>query len=27
MILYYQQAIKKHGGKGAFYVLLRRNKG
>ncbi len=26
MILYYQQATKKHGGKGAFYVLLRRNK-
>ncbi|MCM1000895.1 MAG: Smr/MutS family protein [Wolbachia endosymbiont of Melophagus ovinus] len=27
MILYYQQATKKHGGKGAFYVLLRRNRG
>ncbi|QKX01614.1 DNA mismatch repair protein MutS [Wolbachia endosymbiont of Cruorifilaria tuberocauda] len=26
VVLYYQQAIKKHGGKGAFYVLLRRNK-
>ncbi|QOD38705.1 Smr/MutS family protein [Candidatus Wolbachia massiliensis] len=26
MILYCQQATKKHGGKGAFYVLLRRNK-
>ncbi|MDM8335117.1 Smr/MutS family protein [Wolbachia pipientis] len=27
MILYHQQATKKHGYKGAFYVLLRRNKG
>ncbi|QKX02185.1 Smr/MutS family protein [Wolbachia endosymbiont of Dirofilaria (Dirofilaria) immitis] len=26
IVLYYQQAIKKHGGRGAFYVLLRRNK-
>jgi len=26
MVLYFQQATKKHGGKGAFYVLLRRNK-
>ncbi|MDD9331631.1 MAG: Smr/MutS family protein [Wolbachia sp.] len=26
MILYHQQATKEHGGKGAFYILLRRNK-
>ena len=26
MILYWQQAKEKHGGKGAFYVLLRRKK-
>ncbi|CCF78492.1 SmrmutS family protein [Wolbachia endosymbiont of Onchocerca ochengi] len=26
MVLYCQQATKKHGGKGAFYVLLRKNK-
>lgn len=26
MILYHQQAKEKHGGKGAFYILLRRNK-
>ncbi|QKX03327.1 DNA mismatch repair protein MutS [Wolbachia endosymbiont of Litomosoides sigmodontis] len=26
MILYYQRATKKHGSKGAFYVLLRKNK-
>ena len=26
MVLYHQQATKEHGGKGAFYVLLRRNK-
>ncbi|QKX01152.1 DNA mismatch repair protein MutS [Wolbachia endosymbiont of Dipetalonema caudispina] len=26
MVLYYRQAIKRHGGKGAFYVLLRKNK-
>ncbi|NSM57095.1 DNA mismatch repair protein MutS [Wolbachia endosymbiont of Atemnus politus] len=26
MVLYHQQATKKHGGKGAFYVLLRKNK-
>ncbi|WCR58171.1 Smr/MutS family protein [Wolbachia endosymbiont of Ctenocephalides felis wCfeJ] len=27
MVLYCQQATKKHGGEGAFYVLLRRNRG
>lgn len=27
MVLYHQQARKEHGGKGAFYVLLRRNRG
>ncbi|APR98234.1 Smr/MutS family protein [Wolbachia endosymbiont of Folsomia candida] len=26
MVLYHQQATKEHGGKGAFYVLLRRNR-
>ncbi|MGL9717296.1 MAG: Smr/MutS family protein [Wolbachia sp.] len=26
MVLYHQQATKKHGGRGAFYVLLRKNK-